>query len=212
MSAVATQAAPGRAAAVSRLYFAGGGAEAAALLEQCRSLHLQHLDRLSDLQHRLGADCLSKFGDGTLHAICYLHGLDEPSRPLAGLRCVMTEPTSDGQVLHFFQPDKRTPEGLAIARQAREIGPFNPSDWLLERIGGHRCRIAPEPGTPSGLNLHYALAFGSHGPAGEVLVATLPATPDQPFTPPSWLKPIYRPEFDALVRASQQRRPTPSIH
>lgn len=190
-----------------RQYFAGGGAEALALLEQCAALHRQHVAKLDELLRQLGADCLSKFGDGTLHAACYLHEKGEPSREMPGMRCVLREPTQDGQVLHFYQPDKATAEGLVIARKAREIGPFNSSDWLLDRIDGQRCRLSPDPDSPTGLNLNYSMAFRS----GDQLVATLPVVPDQPFRPPAWLKHIDRAHFDALVRASQ-RQALPTIH
>jgi len=202
MSGATTDARPAPVKALPRQHFAGDGAEAWALLEQASALQLDHIRRIDALQRQHRADCVSKFGDGTIHALCFLHERGERSRAIAGLRCVMVEPTDDGQDLHFYQPDKRTPEGHAIAQQARAIGPFNQSDWLLDRIGAQRCRITTDPDSPSGLNLNYSVAFRS----GELLVVTLPVVPDHPFSPPSWMRQLTDPEFRALSERSA--RPT----
>jgi hypothetical protein len=196
MSAATIAARPVRALALPRQHFAGGGAEASALLETAGTLQFEHLRRIDAFQRRHGADCVSKFGDGTIHALCFLHERGERSRPIAGLRCVLVERTEDGEDLHFYQPDKHTAEGQEIAQQARAIGPFNQSDWLLERLDAHRCRITTDPDSASGLNLNYSVAFRS----GELLVVTLPVVPDHPFNPPSWMRQLTDPEFRALFK------------
>lgn len=201
MSGAATDTRPAPVKALPRQHFAGGGAEASALLEQASALQLEHMRRIDALQRQHRADCVSKFGDGTIHALCYLHERGERSRSIAGMRCVMVEPTDDGQDLHFYQPDKSTPEGQAIAQQARAIGAFNQSDWLLERLGAQRSCLTSDPDSPSGLNLNYSVAFRS----GEVLVVTLPVVPDQPFTPPSWMRQLPDAEFRALFERSAQQ-------
>lgn len=177
--------------AVPRRYFCGEGAEAQALIEQGRALGTEHTLKIDAFQRRHGADATSKFGNGTVHALAWRVEQDETPADRPGLKFVGRDDNTHDEIYHLYQPDKRTTQGKAIAAEARAIGAFNLSTWIVAQLGAARSVI--DNSSPRGLLLRSSFAGARNGR----LLLCVPADQDEPFTPAPWLREIPKSTFIA---------------
>jgi len=178
------------AAASSTLYFIGTGAEATELVQRGLALLSAHMNKVDAFQRKHGADAVSKFRDGHIHALAYECEHEDAISRRPGLRYLDTEATGDTRY-QLFTPDPRNQAGKAIAAEAAAIGGFNFSDWLVTALQARRTRPVANPASPTGRGVSVSCA----GTVKGQLLLQVPVDPKAPFVGPAWLRQVKQSEY-----------------
>lgn len=177
-------------------YFLGTGEEALAIILDAKKVQIQHFDKVNALTTKFGADA-AWGGRSEITALAFKHEAQTKPEMKEGFLRPKID-TSDGQRYAVYAPDKRYKAGKDIAKELKDVGAFNFSAYLIEKLGVE-CRVFGQ------MDGRQVMVSSSAGHYGDRLVVRYPhggdSRPKEVVMPP-FMREIKKSEFIAISEES----------